>query len=246
MRNQIDLLRARGTQLEKNKVLNDAEIERQRTFEYGWERAFKNYENNATNAATEAADVFTTMSKSMEDAIVSFAMTGKINFKSFAASVIKNLVEIQAKKLAAGILGSLFGGASGANAPGGANFGMDLGFEANGGAYNRGIKFFAGGGVVSSRTGFGMASGGIGVMGEAGPEAIMPLKRGANGKLGVAAQGGGGGVTQVNNMSVHIGSVDSDERQQELMKEINNMIIATSKRTMADQMRKGNMLNPVR
>ena len=37
---------------------------------------------------------------------------------------------------------------------------------------------------------------GIGLMGEAGPEAIMPLKRGADGKLGVA--GGGGGNTTVN------------------------------------------------
>lgn len=35
-------------------------------------------------------------------------------------------------------------------------------------------------------------------MGEAGPEAILPLKRGKGGKLGVVMQGGGGGVTTVN------------------------------------------------
>lgn len=49
---------------------------------------------------------------------------------------------------------------------------------------------FATGGIVSSPTYFPMR-GGAGLMGEAGPEAIMPLSRGANGKLGVRAEGGG-------------------------------------------------------
>lgn len=48
---------------------------------------------------------------------------------------------------------------------------------------------FAKGGVVSQATGFAM-QGGTGLMGEAGPEAIMPLRRGPDGRLGVAAQGG--------------------------------------------------------
>lgn len=47
--------------------------------------------------------------------------------------------------------------------------------------------------VVGGPTGFGMR-GGQGLMGEAGPEAIMPLRRGPDGKLGVAAAGGGGAV----------------------------------------------------
>ncbi len=50
---------------------------------------------------------------------------------------------------------------------------------------------FAEGGVVSAPTYFPM-SGGMGLMGEAGAEAILPLKRGADGALGVAAEGGGG------------------------------------------------------
>lgn len=50
---------------------------------------------------------------------------------------------------------------------------------------------FAKGGVVSSPTYFG-SGGGLGLMGEAGAEAIMPLKRGPDGALGVAAEGGGG------------------------------------------------------
>lgn len=48
---------------------------------------------------------------------------------------------------------------------------------------------FASGGIVSGPTAFPMR-GGTGLMGEAGPEAIMPLARGSDGKLGVRAQGG--------------------------------------------------------
>ena len=50
---------------------------------------------------------------------------------------------------------------------------------------------FAKGGVVSSPTYFG-SGGGLGLMGEAGAEAILPLRRGPDGGLGVAAEGGGG------------------------------------------------------
>ena len=50
---------------------------------------------------------------------------------------------------------------------------------------------FAKGGVVAAPTYFG-SGGGLGLMGEAGAEAILPLKRGPDGALGVAAEGGGG------------------------------------------------------
>jgi len=53
-----------------------------------------------------------------------------------------------------------------------------------------GVTPFAKGGVVSAPTYFGSA-GGLGLMGEAGAEAILPLKRGPDGALGVAAGGGG-------------------------------------------------------
>jgi len=55
-------------------------------------------------------------------------------------------------------------------------------------------KLFASGGVVNRATSFMMTSGRMGVMGEAGPEAILPLKRGANGQLGVQTGGGSGVV----------------------------------------------------
>lgn len=63
-----------------------------------------------------------------------------------------------------------------------------------------GVVPFASGGVVSSPTYFPLGRGSTGLMGEAGPEAIMPLSRGADGRLGVAMQGGGGPVNIVLNV----------------------------------------------
>ncbi|WP_309666108.1 phage tail tape measure protein [Tabrizicola sp.] len=70
----------------------------------------------------------------------------------------------------------------------------------NGGAFSQGrVMPFAKGGVVSSPSTFPMR-GGRGLMGEAGPEAIMPLARGADGRLGVQA-GGGRAVNVVMNIT---------------------------------------------
>lgn len=75
-----------------------------------------------------------------------------------------------------------------------------LPFE-KGGSFAQGrVMPFAQGGVVSGPTSFPMR-GGRGLMGEAGPEAIMPLARGPDGRLGVQAAGGGRGVTVVMNIT---------------------------------------------
>lgn len=74
-----------------------------------------------------------------------------------------------------------------------------LPFE-KGGSFAQGrVQPFASGGIVSGPVTFPMR-GGMGLMGEAGPEAIMPLSRGPDGKLGVQARGGGGPVTVVMNI----------------------------------------------
>lgn len=103
--------------------------------------------------------------------------------------------------------------------PGGAaagGGGADYGYNALGAAYGPGGRLaFARGGVVNKPTLFPFA-GGTGLMGEAGPEAIMPLKRSASGALGVESQGGGVTVNVVNNsnadVSVEHGRDASDQR----------------------------------
>jgi phage-related minor tail protein len=71
---------------------------------------------------------------------------------------------------------------------------------ANGGTFSQGrVMPFAKGGIVGAPTTFPMR-GGMGLMGEAGPEAIMPLARGPDGRLGVQA-GGGRAVSVVMNIT---------------------------------------------
>lgn len=65
---------------------------------------------------------------------------------------------------------------------------------------------FASGGVIASPVTFPLAGGRVGLAGESGAEAIMPLTRGPDGRLGVAAQGSGGGV----NVTFNVTSPDAD------------------------------------
>lgn len=87
------------------------------------------------------------------------------------------------------------------NALGGALAAGVNGLFAQGGAFSQGrVTPFARGGVVNGPMSFPMRNG-TGLMGEAGPEAIMPLTRGADGKLGVQAAGGGQAIHITMNIS---------------------------------------------
>lgn len=78
---------------------------------------------------------------------------------------------------------------------------------ANGGVISQGLPVpFASGGVIASPTTFPLAGGRTGLMGERGAEAIMPLARGPDGRLGVAAQGAGGGM----NVTFNVTAQDAD------------------------------------
>jgi phage-related minor tail protein len=111
--------------------------------------------------------------------------------RGLAQSMTKTVFNTAMKPVSNAIGGLLAGGMNS----------LFSGAFASGGAFVNGrVMPFAQGGIVSSPTAFGMR-GGTGLMGEAGPEAIMPLSRGPDGKLGVRAAGGGGAVTVVMNIS---------------------------------------------
>lgn len=102
--------------------------------------------------------------------------------KSVANTIVDTVYSIAIKPVTGALGGLLAQGVAGV-------MGAGMPF-ANGGAFSQGrVMPFAKGGVVSSPTGFPMR-GGMGLMGEAGPEAIMPLARGPDGRLGVQAAGG--------------------------------------------------------
>lgn len=83
---------------------------------------------------------------------------------------------------------------------------------AQGGAFAQGrVQPFASGGIVSGPVRFPMR-GGQGLMGEAGPEAIMPLSRTADGRLGVSMEGGGRPMNVV--MNINTPDVDGFKRSQ--------------------------------
>ena len=149
--------------------------------------------------------------KGMEDAIVNFTKTGKLSFKDMINSFLEELLryEIRQQQIAlfsglggAGGLAKLFMSSIGFGTPtitGGGGGGA----MAKGGVYDAGLRTFAKGGmftnsIVSQPTLFKFAKG-TGMMGEAGPEAIMPLKRDSNGNLGVRSGGGSNVDVVVNN-----------------------------------------------
>lgn len=144
--------------------------------------------------------------KGVEDAIFSLVTTGTANFREFAASILKDTARMIIQQLILRTLmqaiGAIGGGGFGkgyfdpitGKGTAGPNFGLAMG-----GVIGRdGLQPFAMGGIVTKPTLFRYANGGVpgmGLMGEAGPEAIIPLRRGRDGKLGVASNGGGSPVT---------------------------------------------------
>lgn len=114
---QINAEVDRAIQLEKDRA---AEYKAsQDNFIEGWKNAFKQYADNAANAANQSKRVFDTFSRGFEDAIVRFVQTGKLSFKDLANSIIADIVRIQAQKMfmslfgGGGFFGSLFGFANG-------------------------------------------------------------------------------------------------------------------------------------
>ncbi|HBA7888137.1 TPA: phage tail tape measure protein [Escherichia coli] len=151
-------------------------------------RAFQNFTESADNAAGTAEQMFTAAFNSAGNALATFCTTGKLNFRSFTASLLSDLAKIMSQMAmmqAVKGIGSAFGWGSAATA--------SVTPNADGGVYQSADLSRYSGTVVNRPTFFAFAKG-AGVMGEAGPEAILPLRRGADGKLGVVADIGGSGM----------------------------------------------------
>ncbi len=156
-------------------------------FKYGWSEYFSKMQTDF-ELGKGIFNSFIGTVDSAADALAEFFATGKMDMQNFAESMIRDIMRIINKWILmqllfggdgkGGLLGGLFGGL----------FGGFSGFGCSGGTCKP--PGFARGGIVYGPTLFPFASG-IGLIGEAGAEAILPLKRTAGGNLGVTADGMG-------------------------------------------------------
>jgi len=154
----------------QNPLASDAEVERFRELlkmQDEWrqkgeeaKQKFADDQERAKQAAEQMSDVF-----------VDWA-TGIIDAQGALKGFVAILLDFLAKKYVVDFLANMLGGGPTE--------------QAKGAAYSGGVKQFARGGVVGSPTLFGIR-GGLGLMGEAGPEGILPLRRDRSGNLGVIA-----------------------------------------------------------
>jgi lambda family phage tail tape measure protein len=138
-------------------------------------------------AMTQAFSASVTGGKQFDDVLKSLALrisdlAVRLAFKPLEKSLTSGI-----SSLLSGLTGSAGGSAASAS------------LTAASGA----IKPFASGGVIGTPSYFPLVGGGVGLAGEAGPEAIMPLRRGADGRLGIAGSSG-------NTINVQIATPDLD------------------------------------
>lgn len=171
-------------------------------------------EKEAEREMERAAD---TIGSSFERAFLSIidgTKDAKAAFSDMAQSIIADIAKIvfqqSVSKPIGGFLGSALKGAFGGFFGGSAMPDATVGYyaQAKGGAWNGGVQMFAKGGVVGGPTMFGMQNG-MGMMGEAGPEAVLPLKRGPGGNLGVE---GTPPVVNVNIVNENGGEVETSQK----------------------------------
>ncbi|HED2846389.1 TPA: phage tail tape measure protein [Morganella morganii] len=154
-----------------------SEEEKRANWLAGAQTAWGDYRDAALDSNAQIQNATMAALNGFSTELTSVLTTGKANFREFTTSILKMLTEIFVKKSIV--------------------MGMDaMGFNftpnAKGGVYSSPSLSAYSGQVVHTPTMFAFAKG-AGVMGEAGPEGIFPLRRGLDGKLGVVAKMAGGG-----------------------------------------------------
>jgi len=199
------------------------------------------------------------------DQLTELITTGKADWRKFTVSILTDIARISAQKAIGGAVssvigaaGSLLGGLLGGGGGGGSGgfLGNGITLKALGGAFVSSgelSKFANGGaftnGVYADPTLFKFANGGkFGVMGEAGPEAVMPLARDANGRLGVNVVGGGSGDAPNVSIVIQVNQNDGTEKSSssgedaQVWKKLADRIKGVVKEEMVIQQRPGGLL----
>jgi predicted transcriptional regulator YheO len=188
----------------------------------------------AINKEKEALQQMESLQQSIAETIgdgfmsmVDGTKTVKEAFRDMARDIIKQLYEVLVIQRLVNGVKTILGGS---------------GLFADGGAFSAGrqIQAYANGGVVGGPTYFPMSGGKTGLMGEAGPEAIMPLKRGKGGKLGVSVEGSSGSVNVVNNINVTGGSDPAAIRAE--VAKLMPQITSATKSAVIDARRRGGQM----
>lgn len=197
---------AEWAQSEKKRAQEEYETaQSQRTFEFGWKKAYANYVDTATNAARMGEEAFVSVTQNMESALDQFVSTGKLKFGDLARSIIADLIKIQMRAQLTSMFGAL---------------GKIFGFGTSGGGgglfstapSSGGLKLaFADGGDPP----VGMAS----LVGERGPELFVPKTAGTiipNNKL--SSMGGGPQVVYNGPYIANMNAIDTQSATQFLAK----------------------------
>lgn len=159
--------------------LADKQKEIQTNFVEGWKNAYQQYVFESQKTGEQAAQAFTNMAKSLEDTLTTFFETGKLNFRSFAQSIIHEIARMQAQSAARAIMGVMGGG-------GGGIFSSIIsgisGMFGGGAASTAGVNSSLGNlyipSLLHSAGGNDIKAGQASIVGENGPEMFMPNQSG--------------------------------------------------------------------
>ena len=168
----------------------NARWEAEHAWETGVSKALNNYVDNVTSAAAQSERLFTNAFKSMEDALVKFIQTGKLDFKSLANSIIADLIRIQIQNSIMKPLAQMMQGS-----------GIIDGIKSLFGFANGGVMSADGPLALHSYAGGGVASGPqLALFGEGRMnEAFVPLPDGRSIPVKMSGQGASQIIVNINN-----------------------------------------------